>query len=62
MDSTLVFETKSEDSTSSTPAKIYALDPSERTKPCPHTFIRWNGIIPCTGIKVCDMCGTKFEE
>ena len=41
--------------------KIYALIPSEREKPCIHSW-RWNGKMPCTGRQECYMCGAFKDE
>ena len=43
--------------------KKYALVPSEREKECYHEMgFYWTGKIPCTGIRICYMCGTKEHE
>lgn len=39
-------------------SKRFALLPSEREKPCPHEMVAYIGRIPCTGPRVCRMCGT----
>ena len=41
--------------------KRYALVASEREKECPHVHVPFTGSIPCTGPRVCSMCGTRFE-
>lgn len=37
------------------------LIPSERDKPCSHEHIPFRGDIPCTGPRVCTMCGQMFD-
>jgi hypothetical protein len=42
--------------------KRFALDPHERGEPCDHVgHVRYIGVIPCTGPRVCNMCGTRLE-
>lgn len=44
-------------------AKIYALFPSERTKECDHpSGFAFRGKMPCTGPRVCHLCGTREED
>lgn len=42
--------------------KKYALVPSERSKPCPHTHMPYTGTIPCTGVRRCTMCGATEAQ
>ena len=43
--------------------KKNALDPAEREKPCDHALgFRYAGKIPCTGPKLCPMCGANEED
>jgi hypothetical protein len=43
--------------------KRFALNPRERDKECSHELgFRYNGTIPCTGPKVCLMCGEQEER
>ena len=42
--------------------KRLALIPSEREKECEHERLHYRGAIPCTGPKVCDMCGLREDE
>jgi len=42
--------------------KIFALIPSERSKECPHEHMHYRGTIPCTGPRVCSMCGMREED
>ena len=37
--------------------KRFALIPAEREKECTHEWLHFRGTIPCTGPKVCSMCG-----
>lgn len=40
--------------------KIHALIPSERDKDCTHELgFSWSGKVPCTGRKLCYMCGEE---
>jgi hypothetical protein len=41
------------------PKKVFALAPSEREKECEHEHAPYSGVIPCTGPRVCTMCGTR---
>lgn len=41
----------------------FHLDPIERDKECIHRFgFLYTGTIPCTGRKVCPMCGTVEDD
>ena len=42
--------------------KRYALIPSERNKPCTHEHAPYSGRMPCTGPRVCSMCGTVVDD
>ncbi len=43
--------------------KKNALDPAEREKECAHELgFSYTGTIPCTGPKVCYMCGTRQDD
>jgi hypothetical protein len=43
--------------------KKNALDPAERKKICTHELgFRYSGRIPCTGPKVCWMCGAREDD
>lgn len=43
--------------------KKNALDPAEREKECLHELgFQYSGRIPCTGPKVCYMCGTREDD
>lgn len=42
--------------------KIYAQCPEERNKECYHDHTPYRGSIPCTGPRICTMCGTLFNE
>jgi hypothetical protein len=45
------------------PLKIYALVPSERLKECDHfSGFSYTGTIPCTGPRVCHLCGTDERD
>ena len=42
--------------------KIYALIPAEREKDCDHALgFPCRGRLPCTGPRVCPLCGTRQE-
>lgn len=43
--------------------KIYALFPEERERECDHpSGFPYRGQVPCTGPRVCRMCGTHLED
>jgi len=42
--------------------KRFALVPSERLKECRHEHMRYRGAIPCTGPRVCSMCGAREDD
>ncbi len=43
--------------------KKYAANPAERTKVCDHPLgFPYKGRIPCTGPRVCPMCGAHKED
>ena len=42
--------------------KRFALVPSERLKECEHEHMRYRGAIPCTGPRVCSMCGAREDD
>jgi len=42
--------------------KRFALLPSEREKPCPHSHVAYSGRMPNTGPLVCRMCGATFNS
>jgi len=42
--------------------KRFALIPEEREKECNHAFLHFRGSMPCTGPKVCSMCGLTEAE
>lgn len=42
--------------------KIYALLPSEREKTCNNHLVTYAGLIPCTGNRVCLMCGAEVDR
>ncbi len=44
------------------PARKFALDPSLREQPCHHPHVPYEGQIPCTGLRRCSLCGTRFTE
>lgn len=46
----------------SLPLKRFALYPSERHKVCLHEHAPYRGNIPCTGPRICTMCGTLFDN
>ena len=37
--------------------KLHALDPKVREQECEHTHTPFSGSIPCTGPRICTMCG-----
>jgi hypothetical protein len=43
--------------------KKNALFPAEREKPCDHALgFPFSGNIPCTGARLCPMCGARRED
>ena len=42
--------------------KRFALIPSERERECTHEWLHFRGSIPCTGPRVCSMCGLTEEQ
>ncbi len=40
--------------------KKWAMDPEERGKICAHESTPYRGAMPCTGPRVCIMCGMEF--
>ena len=43
--------------------KIYALIPAEREQECYHLAgFAYTGRVPCTGLRVCHLCGTRADE
>jgi len=43
--------------------KIHALFPEEREKECNHpSGFAYSGKIPCTGPRVCHLCGTREAD
>lgn len=43
--------------------KIFAADPAVRGQDCDHpSGFPYQGRIPCTGPRVCPLCGTRQEE
>ena len=43
--------------------KVYALFPAERERECDHPMgFPYTGRIPCTGPRVCSLCGTRIKD
>ena len=42
--------------------KRFALIPEEREKECTHEWMHFRGSMPCTGPKVCSMCGLTDDD
>jgi len=58
-----ILPTMNEQGDKGMPKKIFALIPSEREKECDHPLgFAYTGKIPCTGPRVCRLCGTRAPE
>lgn len=42
--------------------KTLALVPSVREQDCPHAHVPYRGRVPCTGPRICSMCGATPQE
>lgn len=43
--------------------KIHALFPETRDQECDHPLgFPYRGIMPCTGVRKCPLCGTEADE
>lgn len=42
--------------------KKLALDPEVREQKCDHVHAPYSGQIPCTGPRICSMCGSRIEK
>lgn len=40
----------------------FALDPGLRDRECSHSHMPYAGKIPCTGGRVCTMCGLRLSD
>lgn len=41
--------------------KILALHPEVREQECEHVHAPYSGSMPCTGPRICSMCGSRVE-